>query len=59
MTVTPELFTALVADEMAKLDAAKGHFAEAVELFTRMSMAEDFEEFLTLPAYAILLAEEN
>jgi malate synthase len=56
--VTPELFTALVADEMENLDAAKGHFPQAVELFTRMSMAEEFEEFLTLPAYALLLAQE-
>ena len=56
--VTPELFTALVADEMGKLDAAQGHFPQAVELFTRMSMAEAFEEFLTLPAYALLRAEE-
>jgi malate synthase len=58
-TVTPELFSALVADEMAKLDAAKGHFAEAVEIFTRMSMAEDCEEFRTLPASALLRADET
>jgi malate synthase len=57
--VTPELFAALVGDEMEKLGAAGGHFAEAAELFTRMSLAENFEEFLTLPAYEILRAEDT
>jgi malate synthase len=60
-TVTAELFKTLLAEEMDGLKTAlpanaleTGRFAEAIELFTRMSLAETFEEFLTLPAYAIL-----
>jgi malate synthase len=59
--VTPDLFTATLADEMAKVREAltpavydKGRFEEAVALFSKMSLAEDFEEFLTLPAYPML-----
>jgi malate synthase len=59
--VTPELFKAALADEMARIRETltpavydKGRFAEAIELFSRMSLAEDFEEFLTLPAYRLL-----
>jgi malate synthase len=59
--VTPELFEALLADEMAKLREAltpqvydSGRFDEAVRLFSRMSLAPEFEEFLTLPAYRLL-----
>ena len=59
--VTPDLFKAALADEMAKLREAltpevydAGHFAEAIELFSEMSLASDFEEFLTLPAYRLL-----
>ena len=32
----------------------KGRFAQAEKLFADMSLAEDFEEFLTLPAYRLL-----
>jgi malate synthase len=51
--VDKPLFLALVEDEMAKLGetAQKGKFNEAVQLFTAMSTAERFVEFLTLPAY--------
>jgi malate synthase len=57
--VTPELFKASLDEEMAALKAAlpgfeTGRFAEAIELFSKMSLAPDFEEFLTLPAYEIL-----
>jgi malate synthase len=31
-----------------------GRFAEAIDLFSDMSLASDFEEFLTLPAYRLL-----
>ena len=59
--VTPELFKAALADEMAKLREAltpkvydSGRFAEAIALFSDMSLAAGFEEFLTLPAYQLL-----
>ncbi len=61
--VTPELFKTALADEMAALrdtltpavyDA--GRFPEAIELFSKMSLAAEFEEFLTLPAYRLLEA---
>src|SRR5450432_3810217 len=59
--VTPELFRQLLDEEMAglkmTLPAAAfegGKFAEAVKIFTDMSLSEAFEEFLTLPAYRAL-----
>ena len=59
--VTPALFTAALDDEMATLRPTlgpavydSGRFPEAVDLFSRMSLAKDFEEFLTLPAYPML-----
>jgi malate synthase len=36
----------------------KGRFAEARDLFERLSTSEQFEEFLTIPAYDELLREE-
>jgi malate synthase len=59
--VTPELFRATLADEMAKVKAAigeaavkSGRFHEAIDLFSKMSLSESFEEFLTLPAYRLI-----
>jgi len=59
--VTPDLFKSTLADEMNKLRAAftpavfeGGRFAEAISLFSDMSLAKDFEEFLTLPAYKLI-----
>jgi malate synthase len=61
--VTAELFTAVLDEEMAALKATLptgafegGRFAEAIGLFSEMSLADEFEEFLTLPAYDILEA---
>ena len=31
-----------------------GRFPEAIELFSDMSLADTFEEFLTLPAYRLI-----
>ncbi|HEX7760520.1 MAG TPA: malate synthase A [Caulobacteraceae bacterium] len=58
-TVTPALFRALLDEEMAALKAAlpgyeTGRFAEAVTLFSAMSLSDRCEEFLTLPAYDLL-----
>ncbi len=60
-TVSAELFEALLDQEMTALRGAltpevydAGRFAEAIALFRDMTLSERFEEFLTLPAYAIL-----
>ena len=59
--MTPALFMAVLADEMAKVREAlgppvyeAGRFAEAIRLFSDMSLSDEFEEFLTLPAYRLL-----
>ncbi len=59
--VTPELFRQVLDEEMAALkqtlpaDAYNGgRFAEAIKIFTDMSLSDGFEEFLTLPAYRAL-----
>jgi len=59
--VTPELFLAVLDDEMAKVREAltpevydAGRFPEAIALFRDMSTSETFEEFLTLPAYKLI-----
>jgi malate synthase len=59
--VTPALFRELLEEEMAALREALpegafdgGRFAEAIDIFTEMSLSDSFEEFLTLPAYRVL-----
>jgi malate synthase len=59
--VTAELFKALLSDEMDKLRTVltpvvydRGRFADAIRLFSEMTLASQFAEFLTLPAYAEL-----
>ena len=58
--VTAELFEAVLAEEMAALKTAlgagfdTGRFNEAIALFSTMSLADRFEEFLTVPAYEAL-----
>ena len=59
--VTPELFRTLLDDEMANLRSVlgpelydAGRFPEAIKLFADMSLAEAFDEFLTLPAYRLI-----
>jgi malate synthase len=59
--VTPALFQSLFTDEMEKVRTAigpavydAGRFGEATKLFCDMSLAAEFTEFLTIPAYAIL-----
>ena len=59
--VTPDLFRAMLSDEMDKLRAALGdkafvggRFGEAIRLFSDMSLSPKFEEFLTLPAYRLI-----
>jgi malate synthase len=50
--VTAPLFQRLLEEECAAFEG--GRFEEARALFAQMSLAEDFPEFLTLPAYELL-----
>ncbi len=59
--VTQELFDNVLRDEMARVREAispavydQGRFVEAIGLFRDMSLAHDFAEFLTLPAYKLI-----
>ena len=64
--VTPELFKRTLAEEVVRVKNevgesrfANGKFAQATELFERLSLSASFIEFLTLPAYDLLLASEQ
>lgn len=64
--LTKERFAKIVAEEMEKVRAevgdaryGAGKFTQARELFERLSTADTFEDFLTLPAYDALLAAER
>jgi malate synthase len=46
--VTRELVERITGEEVAKLD---GDFSAARELFTTVAVADEFVDFLTLPAY--------
>jgi malate synthase len=53
----------VLKDEMAKVREAigpavydKGRFPEAISLFREMSLAHEFAEFLTIPAYKLITA---
>ncbi|MFI4974311.1 MAG: malate synthase A [Caulobacterales bacterium] len=58
--VTADLFKAVLSEEMAALKQAlgapfeTGRFAEAIRIFSDMSLSDEFAEFLTLPAYEVL-----
>jgi malate synthase len=59
--VTPELFRQEFAEEMARLEQEGApqrygaeRFAQARQLFERLSTTPTFEDFLTLPAYEAL-----
>jgi malate synthase len=63
--VTEALFREALDQEMASLRAAlgeagwaAGHFAAAIDLFAGMATAQNCEEFLTIPAYRLLLSRE-
>ena len=64
LVLTAARFRAILASEMAELRASlpaerfeQGRFDEAIALFERLSTADEFEEFLTLPAYEILTSD--
>jgi malate synthase len=59
--ITLELFEQCLEDEMQRIRTqvgeasfTGGRFAEARDLFHRLTAADDLEDFLTLPAYEIL-----
>ncbi len=63
-TVSPARFRALVVEEMDRIRGeigderfAKGRFQQARELFERLSLADHFEEFLTVPAYGLVTTQ--
>ncbi len=58
---TPALFREALAGEMERVKGEVGaaayeggRFPEAIKLFSDMSLAPEFEEFLTLPAYRLI-----
>lgn len=60
-TITRKRVLALLEDEMAKLQARlgadsfeNGHFSDAIRIFKQVSLGEEFETFLTLPAYELV-----
>lgn len=59
--VSKELFKRCLSEEMERVKGelgpenyTRGRFPEAIEIFSRLSLAPEFEEFLTLPAYGKL-----
>ena len=59
--ITKELVSALVPEELVKVRAylgeagwAAGKYEQAAEMFERLSLADEFVEFLTLPAYELI-----
>jgi malate synthase len=52
--VSRELVLRLVDEEVAKLPGAPGDYEEAKSTFVAVAVADDFAEFLTLPAYAVM-----
>ncbi|HWF75764.1 MAG TPA: malate synthase A [Caulobacteraceae bacterium] len=58
--VSPELFKSVLGEEMAGLKQTlgaayeNGRFAEAIKIFSDISLSPECEEFLTLPAYEVL-----
>jgi malate synthase len=49
--VTRELVERILDEEIAKLPGKPGDYAEARATFSDVAVADDFAEFLTLPAY--------
>lgn len=52
--VTIELVNSIVTDELNKLKATntkKLPFDKAAEVFTKIAIADEYEEFLTIPLY--------
>jgi malate synthase len=59
--VTPAFFERALAEEMVRVKRevgpavyARGRFPEAIDLFREISVAPEFVEFLTIPAYKLI-----
>jgi malate synthase len=59
---TPKFFERALEEEMERVkqevgaeNYAKGRFAEAIDLFREISLAPEFVEFLTIPAYRLIV----
>ena len=53
--VDPALYASIRDEELARLrEAGEGRLADAADLLDRLVLADDFAEFLTLRAYALL-----
>ena len=64
--VTRELFQALAPQELAKVrqllgeqQYAAGKYEEAAKMFDELTLDERFVDFLTLPAYEYITAQEH
>jgi malate synthase len=63
--VTRELFSQLVPEELAKVSEmlgagyANGKYEEGAKMFESLTLADDFVEFLTLPAYDYVVSHES
>ena len=60
--VTKALFEKLLSEEMERVKGevgekayASGRFPEAIELFRRLSTADELAAFLTIPAYRMIV----
>jgi malate synthase len=57
VVINSALFDKIVPEELARIEKevgpafAKGKYREAAEMFSKMSMSSEFDDFLTLPAY--------
>ncbi len=61
IVASPALLNRVITEEMERVRSEvgaeaydTGRFKEAVELFRRLSLADDFEDFLTVPAMGLL-----
>jgi len=61
IVATPKFFERALEEEMGRVrgevgedDYAKGRFPEAITLFRDISLAPEFVEFLTIPAYRLI-----
>jgi malate synthase len=61
VTVTPEFFERALKEEMLRVKQELGakaygqnRFPEAIDLFRKLSLSKNFEEFLTIPAYKLI-----
>ena len=50
--VTAELVNRIADEEIAKLGGDPARYADARSTFLEVAVADDFADFLTLPAYA-------